>query len=53
MKWLGAEDAVGMGSGGDTTLVAKDTLYNRPVDDWCGPLRERPMSNAVVIVEKP
>ncbi|CAM5256429.1 Phosphodiester glycosidase domain-containing protein OS=Streptomyces microflavus OX=1919 GN=G3I39_14390 PE=4 SV=1 [Streptomyces microflavus] len=34
MKWLGAEDAVGMGSGGDTTLVAKDTLYNRPVDDW-------------------
>ncbi|MET8500023.1 phosphodiester glycosidase family protein [Streptomyces microflavus] len=53
MKWLGAEDAVGMGSGGDTTLVAKDTLYNRPVDDWGGPLRERPMSNAVVIVEKP
>ncbi|MEW1626088.1 phosphodiester glycosidase family protein [Streptomyces sp. NPDC089173] len=26
MKWLGAEDAVGMGSGGDTTLVAKDAL---------------------------
>ncbi|WP_433397341.1 phosphodiester glycosidase family protein [Streptomyces sp. CA-146814] len=53
MKWLGAEDAVGMGSGGDTTLIAKNTLYNRPVDDWGGPLRERPMSNAVVVVEKP
>ncbi|MEV1086660.1 phosphodiester glycosidase family protein [Streptomyces microflavus] len=53
MKRLGAEDAVGMGSGGDTTLVAEDTLHNRPVDDWGGPLREAPMSNAVVIVEKP
>ncbi|MFI7285927.1 phosphodiester glycosidase family protein [Streptomyces anulatus] len=53
MKWLGAEDAMGLGSGGDTTLIAKNTLYNRPVDVWGGPLRERRMSNAVVIVEKP
>jgi hypothetical protein len=53
MKWLGATDAVGLGSGGDTTLIANDTLYNRPVDDWGGPLRERAVSNAVVIIKKP
>lgn len=52
MKWLGARDAVGLGSGGDTTLIAGNTLYNRPVDDWGGPLRERRVSNAVVVVEK-
>lgn len=53
MKWLGATDAVGLGSGGDTTLIANDTLYNRPVDDWGGTLRERAVSNAVVIIKKP
>ncbi|MEV7238342.1 phosphodiester glycosidase family protein [Streptomyces sp. NPDC051020] len=53
MQWLGATDAVGLGSGGDTTLIANDTLYNRPVDDWGGTLRERAVSNAVVVIKKP
>ncbi|MCP3758123.1 phosphodiester glycosidase family protein [Streptomyces sp. TBY4] len=53
MKWLGAKDAVSLGSGGDTTLIAKSVLYNRPMDSWTasGPT-ERRVSNAVVVVPK-
>ncbi|MEV7617335.1 phosphodiester glycosidase family protein [Streptomyces sp. NPDC089799] len=53
MKWLGAKDALSLGVGGDTTLVANDTLYNRPMDSWTasGPT-ERKVGNAVVIVKK-
>lgn len=53
MKWLGAKDALSLGIGGDTTLIANDTLYNRPMDSWSasGPT-ERKVSNAVVIVPK-
>ncbi|MFF5970008.1 phosphodiester glycosidase family protein [Streptomyces sp. NPDC012769] len=52
MKWLGAVDAVGLGSGGDTTLMIGGTLYNRPMDLWGTTHRERPMSNAVAIVPR-
>ncbi|MGW1129192.1 phosphodiester glycosidase family protein [Streptomyces sp. NPDC002526] len=53
MRWLGARDAVGLGSGGDTTLVVGGSLYNRPWDEWGDTaLRERPMSNAVVVVPR-
>ncbi|MER8045979.1 phosphodiester glycosidase family protein [Streptomyces sp. NPDC094032] len=53
MKWLGAKDALSLGAGGDTTLVAGDTLYNRPMDSWtaAGPT-ERKVGNAVVVVNK-
>ena len=52
MKWLGAQDAVGLGSGGDTTLIINDTLYNRPMDMWGTTHRERPLSNAVAVVPR-
>ncbi|XIE81967.1 phosphodiester glycosidase family protein [Streptomyces sp. SBR177] len=39
MQWLGARDAVGLGSGGDTTLMVGNTLYNRPWDHWGIPRR--------------
>ncbi|MFJ3904622.1 phosphodiester glycosidase family protein [Streptomyces sp. NPDC090025] len=53
MKWLGARDAVGLGSGGDTTLVVNGSLYNRPWDQWQDTApRERPMSTAVVVVPR-
>ncbi|MER5633310.1 phosphodiester glycosidase family protein [Streptomyces nitrosporeus] len=53
MRWLGARDAVGLGSGGDTTMVVGGSLYNRPWDEWedTAP-RERPMSTAVVVVPR-
>lgn len=49
MKWLGATDAVGLGSGGDSTLVVGDELANSPMDDWASPT-ERKISNAVAII---
>lgn len=53
MRWLGASDAVGLGSGGDTTLVVGGSLYNRPWDEWEDTaLRERRLSNAVVVVPR-
>ncbi|MFI9748135.1 phosphodiester glycosidase family protein [Streptomyces sp. NPDC052494] len=54
MEWLGARDAVGLGSGGDTTLMVENSLYNRPWDQWedTAP-RERAVSNAVVVVKRP
>ncbi|WP_338701576.1 phosphodiester glycosidase family protein [Streptomyces sp. Q6] len=51
MKWLGATDAVGLGSGGDATMVTGGTLANRPMDDWGSPT-ERKVSTAVVVVPK-
>lgn len=53
MKWLGAKDALSLGIGGDTTLVAGNALYNRPMDSWTasGPT-ERKVGNAVVVVNK-
>ncbi|MFE7516507.1 phosphodiester glycosidase family protein [Streptomyces sp. NPDC057540] len=54
MKWLGARDAVGLGGGGDTTLMVENTLYNRPRDQWKDTAStERAMSNAVVVVPRP
>ncbi|MFJ7961761.1 phosphodiester glycosidase family protein [Streptomyces sp. NPDC096319] len=54
MEWLGARDAVGLGSGGDTTLMVDNTLYNRPWDQWTDTTpTERAMSNAVVVVKRP
>ncbi|MER7000021.1 phosphodiester glycosidase family protein [Streptomyces sp. NPDC000410] len=53
MKWLGAKDALSLGSGGDTTLLINGTLYNRPMDNWRAPARvERPAGNAVVVVPR-
>lgn len=52
MKWLGATDAVGLGSGGDATMVVDGTLANSPMDDWGTSMVERKMSSAVVIVPK-
>lgn len=49
MKWLGAKDALSLGVGGDTTLIAKDTLYNRPMDVWGTQTLERKVGTAVVI----
>ncbi|WP_024759040.1 phosphodiester glycosidase family protein [Streptomyces exfoliatus] len=54
MEWLGARDAVGLGSGGDTTLMVENSLYNRPWDQWEDTARtERAVSNAVVVVKRP
>ncbi|MFJ7272788.1 phosphodiester glycosidase family protein [Streptomyces sp. NPDC099050] len=51
MKWLGAKDALSLGSGGDTTLLINNTLYNRPMDDWRAPTpTERKVGNAIVVV---
>ncbi|RFC71731.1 phosphodiester glycosidase family protein [Streptomyces sp. AcE210] len=52
MKWLGATDAVGLGSGGDATMVVDGTLANSPKDDWGTSTVERKVSSAVVIVPK-
>lgn len=52
MKWLGATDAVGLGSGGDATMVVGGTLANTPMDDWGTQSVERRISNAVLIVPK-
>lgn len=53
MEWLGARDAVGLGSGGDTTLMVENTLYNRPRDQWSDTAsHERAVSNAVVVVPR-
>ncbi|WP_306318271.1 MULTISPECIES: phosphodiester glycosidase family protein [unclassified Streptomyces] len=52
MKWLGATDAVGLGSGGDATMVVNGALANSPMDDWGAQPVERKVSNAVVIVPK-
>ncbi|MFE1902478.1 phosphodiester glycosidase family protein [Streptomyces gardneri] len=54
MEWLGARDAVGLGSGGDTTLMVENSLYNRPWDQWTDTAaHERAVSNAVVVVKRP
>lgn len=51
MKWLGAKDALSLGSGGDTTLLINNTLYNRPMDDWRAPApTERKIGNAIVVI---
>lgn len=49
MKWLGAKDALSLGIGGDTTLIAKDTPYNRPMDVWGTQPLERKVGTALVI----
>jgi hypothetical protein len=49
MKWLGAKDALSLGVGGDTTLIANDTLYNRPMNVWGTQHIERRVGTAVVI----
>ncbi|MEV8623736.1 phosphodiester glycosidase family protein [Streptomyces sp. NPDC051079] len=53
MEWLGAKDALSLGIGGDTTLVSKGALANRPMDSWTatGPT-ERKVGKAVVVVNK-
>lgn len=51
MKWLGAKDALSLGSGGDTTLLINGTLYNRPMDSWQATApTERKVGNAIVVV---
>ncbi|MFD5285548.1 phosphodiester glycosidase family protein [Streptomyces rubrogriseus] len=50
MQWLGAEDAVGLGSGGDSTLIINNTLYNRPTDTWGATHTEREVGSAVAVV---
>ncbi|WP_353945333.1 phosphodiester glycosidase family protein [Streptomyces sp. HUAS MG91] len=52
MKWLGATDAVGLGSGGDATMVVAGELANSPMDDWGAQPSERKVSTAVVVVPK-
>ncbi|GAA3507305.1 phosphodiester glycosidase family protein [Streptomyces showdoensis] len=53
MKWLGAKDALSLGSGGDTTLLINGTLYNRPMDSWQAAASvERKVGNAVVVVPR-
>lgn len=52
MKWLGASDAVGLGSGGDATMVVDGDLANHPMDDWGSKSNERKLSNAVVVVPR-
>ncbi|MFJ7271316.1 hypothetical protein ACIQV3_32520 [Streptomyces sp. NPDC099050] len=48
---LGGKDALSLGIGGDTTLIANDTVYNRPMDSWIATSpTERKVSNAIVIV---
>ncbi|MFJ4776395.1 phosphodiester glycosidase family protein [Streptomyces sp. NPDC088762] len=49
MKWLGAKDALSLGVGGDTTLIANDILYNRPRDAWGTQNLERKVGTAVVV----
>jgi hypothetical protein len=52
MLWLGATEAVGLGSGGDTTMVVNNVLKNVPRDTWNTQdvAYERPMATAVVVV---
>lgn len=53
MKWLGAKDALSLGSGGDTTLLVNGTLYNRPMDSWQATApTERKVGNAIVVVPR-
>ncbi|MEV5972269.1 phosphodiester glycosidase family protein [Streptomyces sp. NPDC051921] len=53
MQWLGAKDALSLGSGGDTTLLIKGTLYNRPMDSWrAAAPTERKVGNAIVVVPR-
>ncbi|MFF3619093.1 phosphodiester glycosidase family protein [Streptomyces sp. NPDC002467] len=53
MKWLGAADALSLGSGGDTTLLIKGSLYNRPMDTWQSPTPvEHEVGNAIVVVPR-
>ncbi|MFD5143223.1 phosphodiester glycosidase family protein [Streptomyces sp. NPDC058401] len=49
MKWLGAKDALSLGVGGDTTLIAQGILYNNPMDVWGTQTLERKVGTAVVI----
>ncbi|MFF7780000.1 phosphodiester glycosidase family protein [Streptomyces tanashiensis] len=60
MKWLGAEEAVGMGSGGDSALILPDPvtgepmLANKPRDTWGGyDMYQRQISNAIALVPSP
>ncbi|MEV0975661.1 hypothetical protein [Streptomyces sp. NPDC049915] len=50
-KWLGATE-VGLGSGGDATMVVGGSLMNKPMDDWGTVPVERKLADAVVIVPK-
>ncbi|MEU6843304.1 phosphodiester glycosidase family protein [Streptomyces sp. NPDC046716] len=52
MKWLGATDAVGLGNGGDATMVVDGSLVNSPKDDWGSRTAERKVSTAVVVVPR-
>ncbi|MGW2399591.1 phosphodiester glycosidase family protein [Kitasatospora sp. NPDC001664] len=56
MRWLGAEQALSMGCGGDTGLVVNGVLQNNPMDDWGTPDRsspyERRLPNALVAVRR-
>lgn len=52
MKWLGATDAIGLGSGGDATMVVGGDVANRPMNDWGSPSTERKVSTAVVVVPR-
>ncbi|MEU8763697.1 phosphodiester glycosidase family protein [Streptomyces sp. NPDC048659] len=53
LKWLGARDALSLGSGGDTKLLVKGTLYNRPMDSrQAAAPTECRVGNAVVVVPR-
>lgn len=52
MKWLGATDAIGLGSGGDATMVIDGAVANHPMDDWGAKPSERKVSTAVVVVPR-
>ncbi|PPS89465.1 phosphodiester glycosidase family protein [Streptomyces sp. MH60] len=53
MLWLGATEAVGLGSGGDTAMVVSNALSNSPRDTWNTQDTipyERSVATAVVVV---
>lgn len=53
MKALGAEDAMALGSGGDSALMIQGTMYSQPMDHWgadTSTVYERPLSEALVLV---
>lgn len=56
LKEYGCIDALNLGGGGDTTLVIKNDIINSPsarrYSPWKGKKRERPLSDALLIVSK-
>lgn len=52
MRWLGAVEAVNLGGGGDSTLIANGVLYNRPTDYFGAGVSERPVGNAIALLPK-